>query len=85
MNSNPLTGRPSLRISRSHPLVRALHDLAVEHGLMGCVLVSFTGKPDYRVGINSCGEPDEFGIAMEQLGDRILAAIDDGQFDPPPT
>jgi len=43
------------------------------------VLISFT---DERVGVNSSGEPDRFGRAMEQLGDRLLAAIDDGKFDP---
>ena len=35
-------------------------------------------------GVNSSGEPVRFGEAMEILGDRLLAAIDDGMFDPAP-
>jgi len=84
MRRSPLAGRPSLRTSRSHPLVRELGDLARRNGIMGAVLITFTGAPDYRVGVNSCGEPNTFGKEMERLGDRILAAIDDGKFDPDP-
>lgn len=79
--TNPLEGRPSLRTESgsTNALAKALGKLAREHGLRGCVLVSFIGD---RVCINSSGSPDLFGRAMEQLADQILAAIDDGQFDP---
>ena len=71
--------RPGLITSRTHPLIRELRKLAKRHGLQGCVLVSFSAE---RVAVNSCGEPDLFGKAMEQLADRILAKIDDGEFNP---
>ena len=79
---NPLDGRPGLRTEppKRNALARDLGQLASRHHLMGVVLISFTG--DERVGVNSSGEPDLFASAMEQLGDRILAAIDDGQFEP---
>jgi hypothetical protein len=35
-----------------------------------------------RVGVCSTARGDLFSRAMEQLGDRILAKIDDGEFDP---
>lgn len=77
--TKPLHERASYRENPDHPLVRALHELAIEHGLQGCVLITFGGD---RVGVGSCGEPDLFGRAMEELGDRILTKIDDGEFDP---
>lgn len=77
---SPLDGRPGLRTNPAHPLVKALSDLAKRHGLQGAVLISFHGGD--RVAVNSCGEPDAFGKAMEVLGDRILAKIDDGELDP---
>lgn len=77
--SKPLHQRASYRETPNHPLVRALHELAVKHGLQGCVLISFAAE---RVAVNSYGEPDLFGRAMEELGDRILEKIDDGEFDP---
>jgi hypothetical protein len=82
MNS-PLEGRPGLTIEdpETNELARDLGRLAVRHKLRGCVLISFKG---FRVGVNSSGEPDLFGRAMERMGDQILAAIDNGQFDPSP-
>lgn len=79
--NNPLAGRPGLVVESAevNALAKDLGQLAKRHGLRGCVLISFT---DERVGVNSSGEPDRFGRAMEQLGDRLLAAIDDGKFDP---
>jgi hypothetical protein len=80
-SASPLDGRPGLRTeaSRTNALAKELGQLCVRHGLIGAVLISF--KHDL-VGVNSSGTPDAFGIAMERLGDQILAAIDDGQFDP---
>jgi hypothetical protein len=77
--NKPLDQRPSYRANPSHPLVKALHDLAIAHGLRGAVLISFTGD---RVAVNSCGDQALFARAMEELGDRILAKIDDGELDP---
>lgn len=79
--SNPLHGRKGLRTEspKTNALARELGQLAKRNGLRGCVLISFT---DDRVGVNSSGGPDSFGGEMERLGDRILAAIDDGMFDP---
>lgn len=78
-----LQGRPGLKSEspRTNALARDLGDLAKRHGLLGAVLVSFGGS---RVGVNSCGRQDLFAVAMERLGDQILAAIDDGKFDPDP-
>lgn len=78
---NPLAGRPGLVVESAgvNALAKDLGQLAKRHGLRGCVLISFT---DERVGVNSSGEPASFGRHMEQLGDRILAAIDDGKFEP---
>lgn len=79
--SDPLTGPPGLRTEdpETSALARDLGQLAKRHRLMGVVLISFTGE---RVGVNSSGETYLSGRAMEQLGHRILAAIDDGKFDP---
>lgn len=79
---NPLQGRAGLRTEspETNALARELHELAVRNGLRGCVLISFAA--DDRVGVNSCGEPDSFGVYMERLGDRLLVAIADGEFDP---
>jgi hypothetical protein len=76
----PLTARPGLRTEapETNALARALGQLARSHSLRGCVLISFT---EYWVGVNSSGEGD-FARYMEQLGDRLLSAIDDGEFDP---
>lgn len=74
-----LSERPGFQESMTHPLRRAVCDLRAKHNLTGCVLISFYGD---RVGVSSSGCTDEFGAHMITLGDRILAAIDDGQFDP---
>lgn len=77
----PLGGRPGLieESAAKNALAKDLGQLARRHGLCGCVLISFT---DERVGVNSSGQSDDFGRVMEVLGDRLLAAIDDGKFDP---
>jgi len=78
---NPLRGRPGLICTapEKSALAHDVGELAKRHNLRGCVLISFTYE---RVGVNSSGEPDMFAAHMETLGDRILAAIDDGTFDP---
>lgn len=77
----PLSDRPSyVEIpAEASALSRDLGRLLAKHGLLGAVLVSFKGE---RVGTCSSGKGCRFGGAMEKLADRILAAIDDGQFDP---
>ena len=77
---DPLAGRPRLRTesAATNMLARDLGQLAKKHGLLGVVLISFTSE---LVGVNSSGEGD-FAKHMEHLGDRVLAAIDDGRFDP---
>jgi hypothetical protein len=79
--ASPLTGRPGLvtECAETNPLARELGQLAKRHGLRGAVLISFT---EDRVGVNSSGDPAAFAIHMERLGERLLAAIDDGAFDP---
>ena len=76
-----LSGRPGLieESAETNALAKDLGQLAEQHGLRGCVLISFTDK---RYGVDSSGEPGSFARLMEQLGDRLLAAIDDGKFDP---
>lgn len=75
----PLKDREGFLAEKSHDLVAALRELRTEHGLAGCVLISFEAE---RVGVNSSGATDEFGAIMHKLGDAILTAIDDGKFDP---
>lgn len=56
-----------------------LSQLASKHGLQGCVLISFQGD---RVGVNSSADDPLVLRAMTELGDRVLAKIDDGELDP---
>ena len=79
--SDPLAGRPGLEIipAAKSALAKELGQLARRHQLVGVVLISFTSD---RIGVNSSGVDGPFGQEMERLGDRILAAIDDGKFDP---
>ena len=79
--SNPLEGRAGLQSMPAElsPMALELGRFRRKFGLVGCVLLSFKGD---RVGVNSSGMNDEFGAAMVALGDEILAAFDDGQFDP---
>lgn len=77
-----LKGRPGLTEEnpRTNALAKELGQLAKRHGLAGVVLISFGRE---RMGVNSSGE-GIMAVAMERLGDQILAAIDDGKFDPDP-
>lgn len=81
--TSPLEGRPGLRTEdpEENSLARELGKLARRHNLRGAVLITFSRED--RVGVNSSGEPAMFGCAMEWLGDQLLAAIDDGKYDPP--
>jgi hypothetical protein len=78
---DPLAGRPGLRVDLAEmsALSRDLGVLAVKHGLQGCVLISFGHE---RMGVTTCARSEVFARHMERFGDRLLAAIDDGQFDP---
>lgn len=76
-----LRDRPGLDVQVGSPLSRDLGDLARRHGLMGAVLITFA---DDRVGVDSFGKGVVFAEAMNRLGDQMLAAIDDGKFDPDP-
>lgn len=79
--TKPITNRPGYQEGhRADDLQRDLNALATKHGLTGCVLIEFT--PDFRVGCRSVGKTDEFCIAMDNLGTRILTDIDDGRHDP---
>jgi hypothetical protein len=75
----PLEKREGYRAEPNHELVEALRELRETHGLVGCVLLSFTNE---RVGVDSSACTAEFGTVMQALGNRILTAMDDGQFDP---
>lgn len=77
--SKPLHVRDGYEESYDHPLVTDLRALRIKHKLVGAVLITFDAD---RVGVDTSGETFEFGAAMRRLGDQILAAIDDGQFDP---
>ncbi len=78
--ASPLDGRKGLvtESPESNALAQDLALLVVKHRLTGAVLVTFTLE---RVAVNSSGI-GQFGHHMEQLGDKILAAIDDGSYDP---
>jgi hypothetical protein len=75
----PLEKREGYRAEPDHELVQALCELRETHDLVGCVLISFTTE---RVGVDSSACTPEFGAVMMALGNRILTAMDDGQFDP---
>lgn len=74
-------GRPGLKISSKHPLIADLEALRAKHRLTGCVLVSFSGAAGTN-SVTAAGKTEEFMGYMKTLGDRILARIDDGEFDP---
>lgn len=71
--------RESFQMVEHSPLARAVRELRERFGLVGCVLIDFTAE---RVGVCHSGKTDEFNQHMATLGARILAAIDDGKFDP---
>ena len=64
-----------------HPLSRALGKLVAEHNLQGAVLITFEVEGD-TVATTSAANCPEFQETMTTLADRILIAIDDGDFDP---
>jgi hypothetical protein len=76
----PLHQRPSFRqqAPEHNALARDLGKLREQHGLLGCVLVSFSAD---RVGVNSSAVNEAMLPHMLRLGDQLLMAIDDGQFD----
>jgi hypothetical protein len=74
-----LASIPGYREDRHSPLSKALGKLRREFGLVGVVLIDFKGD---HVGVCSSGSTPEFSGHMETLGDRVLAAINSGQFDP---
>jgi len=78
--ASPLAGRAGLRIDQHSEIGKAIADMAKAQELRGCVLISFRKG---RIGSTTYGKTPEFAKVMEQLGDRLLAAIDDGKFDPP--
>jgi len=79
--TKPLEQRPGYETGdpNTDELARDLGKLAKRHGLMGCVLVSFKGE---RVRTNFSAEGDLMYRAMDELSTKLLAAIDDGTFDP---
>lgn len=80
--NNPLEGREGLKTepAATNQMAIELGQFAKRHNLRGAVLITFTS--DDRMAVNSSGD-GPFGNVMEWLGDHILAAIDDGKFDPP--
>ena len=73
-----LNHRKGLVTKAPGKLGRQLGIIAKDHRLLGCVLISFTRD---RVCTNTSGE-GEMLSHMQRLADQLLAAIDDGQFDP---
>lgn len=80
--SKKLEDRPGYETEapQTNALARDLGQLAKRHGLLGCVLISFTD--DMRVGTNFSAKTDEMFRAMDELSSKVLTAIDDGKFDP---
>lgn len=81
MSQIPIESRPGYQETpaKESTLARELGLLARKHKILGCVLISFTRG---RVAVNSSGVTP-LAPCMDQLADRMLAAIDDGFFDPP--
>lgn len=77
--NSTLRGRPGLTETTEDPLTKRLGSIAREYGVLGFVFLDFTRS---RVGVRSGAGDRHFAKHMEMLGDRLLAAIDDGQFDP---
>lgn len=66
-------------LPENNPLAQDLGRLAKRHGLRGCVLISFT---ENRVGINSSADSDLMLQHMQELADKLLAAITNGEYNP---
>lgn len=77
----PLNKREGYRERAGHPVTRDLSALATRHGYGGCVLITFDLENEL-VSVTSCSESAAFGKVMEELADRLLVMIDDGDLDP---
>lgn len=75
----PLNKRSGLRVIKNGPFSRDLGQFRKDHGLMGCVLITFDSD---RVGTASSAMNDAFLTAMEELADKVLVMIDDGRLNP---
>ena len=64
---------------QNNPLAQDLGKLARRHDLRGCVLISFG---ENRVGINSSGATALMLYHMQELADKLLAAITNGEYNP---
>lgn len=73
-----LSKRPGLKEVNPSPYRRELDSIVDKHGAHGAVLIVFDGD---RVGATASGK-GAFDAATQKLADQLLAAIDDGQFDP---
>jgi len=83
MTCPPCTdGREGLIVSSTHPIIADLNVLAAKHNLIGVVLVGFDLATE-RVFTTVGGTNAEFvERGMKPLANKILARIDDGDFDP---
>jgi hypothetical protein len=79
MEKLPLELRDGYEESGGHPLVLALRTLVRKHKLTGAVLISFEGG---RVGTTVSSPNGPFGVALQELADRVMVMIDDGDLDP---
>lgn len=75
----PLEVRDGFKESADHPLIPALRTLVSKHRLAGAILISFTMDD---VGITVQSPNERFGRALQELADRVLVMIDDGDLDP---
>ena len=75
----PLDNRPGLITQENSKLGSDLKKLALNNGFLGAVVIGFDRE---RVHVAPCGIGNAMSSEMQKLADRILAAIDDGFFDP---
>lgn len=78
MTAPPLSARVGLKEQHPSPYRRELDSIVANHGAHGAVLIVFEAD---RVGATASGKGG-FDAATQKLADQLLAAIDDGQFDP---
>lgn len=75
----PLELRDGFVETSGHPLIPELRSLVAKQGLAGAILISFTMDD---VGITVRSPNERFGRVLQELADRLLVMIDDGDFDP---
>jgi hypothetical protein len=83
MTKLPLELRDGYKEDSDHPLVAALRELVRKQELMGAVLISFeVTKKSLRIGFTNSSPNRRFNLALQELADKVMVMIDEGDLDP---